>query len=122
MATRVMGDAVSCIILLLFQTYDLNSAEKISEYYVLEYLREHRVYFVVYSMPNYGGDYYRSLAQKVERVLQMSYCLKLKAYLCFVVCVICLCLYMLLYVYICFFKRVFLKSLPFQGKLLFDFF
>ena len=58
MATRVMGDVVSCIILLLIQVYDLNSAEKISEYYVLECLREHRVYFVVYSMPNYGGDNY----------------------------------------------------------------
>ena len=45
---------------------------KVFEDYDLECLCEYRVYTVVYSRPNYGGDYYRGDIRKVEGVLQMN--------------------------------------------------
>ena len=73
----------------LFQISKLNFVEKVFEYYVLECLCGYRVYFVVFSMPNYGCDYNRGFFQKVEGLLRMSSNLGARAYLRFAIRYIC---------------------------------
>ena len=60
----VMGGALNCLVLLLFQVLEVNFVVKVFECYVLEYLRGYRFYIVVYLMPKYGGNYYHGVVQK----------------------------------------------------------
>ena len=90
MVKMVMGDVILARLnSLLFQTWELCFAVKVSEYYVPDCLCEYCVYIVDCLVPNYGIDYRRSVGWKVEGMLQRSSSLSVKIYLFLVVHDIC---------------------------------
>ena len=69
----VMGDVISYLDLVLFQTFEPDFAVRVFEFNLLECLYVDRVYILVFSLPNYGGGYRRDVVQIMEIVLQKNY-------------------------------------------------